>query len=127
MQDKLSVYFDGLCHLCSREINHYKKMNGAEKIRFIDITAADFNPQLEQLDPVQIHKVMHVRDRAGRLHLGVDAFLQIWLEFPLLKRLVPIARFWPIYWVLRAFYAIFAKIRPLLPKKSCETSPYCER
>ncbi len=127
MPTKLSVYYDGLCHLCSREINHYKKMQGAENIRFVDITGAEFNAKIEQLDPIQIHKVMHVRDRSGKLHLGVDAFLQIWLEYQWLRPLVPVAKFFPIYWLLRFFYAIFAKIRPLLPKKSCETSPYCER
>jgi predicted DCC family thiol-disulfide oxidoreductase YuxK len=126
MSEKLNVYFDGLCHLCSREINHYRSMKGAENINFIDITSPNFDATQEGLDPIEIHKNMHVRDRQGRLHLGVDAFIWIWNELPALRFLVPIARVAPIHLVLKICYSVFAKVRPLLPRKSCEDSPYCE-
>lgn len=123
---RISVYYDGLCHLCSREINHYQKMTGAEQINFIDITTSAFDAKVERLDPVQIHKTMHVKDEAGKVHTGVDAFICIWKNLPTLQFLVPIAKFPPMRLLLDLFYFIFAKIRPLLPRKSCETSPYCE-
>lgn len=50
----LSVYFDGLCPLCSREIGHYRKAVGNENISFVDITHVDFNtkPLLRNKDKV---------------------------------------------------------------------------
>jgi len=126
MSEKLTVYYDGLCHLCSREINHYRTMKGAENIYFVDITSPEFHADQEGLDPIQIHKTMHVRDRQGQLHLGVNAFIWIWNELSVLKFLVPIARTGPVHLVLESAYSVFAKVRPFLPRKSCETSPYCE-
>ncbi len=126
IQKNLNVYYDGLCHLCSREINHYKGMKGSEKINFIDITTSAFDAATEGLDPAEIHKTMHVRNKFGHIHVGIDAFIAIWEELPALRFLAPMARVRPVHLVLRSFYAIFAKVRPLLPRKSCESSPYCE-
>lgn len=123
---RVTVYFDGLCHLCSREIEHYRGLRGAENIAFVDITSSHFEAAREGLDPRRIHESLHARDREGRLHTGVDAFVCIWRELPALRRLATWAEWRPVSVVLRAAYAGFAKIRPLLPRKSCESSPYCE-
>lgn len=122
----IAIYYDGLCHLCSREINHYKKMKGSENIEFVDITDSLFHADNVGLDPIQIHKSLHVKDRSGAIHTGVNAFICIWSELPALKFLVPMARCKPIHWILEKVYTLFAKVRPLLPRKSCESSPYCE-
>jgi predicted DCC family thiol-disulfide oxidoreductase YuxK len=65
---KIKVYYDGLCVLCGREIQHYIKQEGSCNIDFIDITKSDFNPQLEGLDPYLVNKFMHVQDQAGQLY-----------------------------------------------------------
>lgn len=125
-QESLTVFFDGLCHLCSREIDHYRKMKGAEKILFVDITAAEFNANREGLDPKKVHESLHARAADGSTHIGVDAFIQIWLRLDSLLWLAAAARLAPVRWSLGKAYALFAKIRPLLPRKSCASSPYCE-
>lgn len=122
----VSVYYDGLCHLCSREINHYKKMKGSERIDFIDITSPSFDAKKQNLDPIKIHQSLHVRDKIGNTYIGVDAFISIWNEINSLKFLVPIARHSFVHRILEFFYKLFTLIRPLLPRKSCEISPYCE-
>ena len=122
---KAKVYFDGLCYLCSAEIGHYRKLKGAEHIAFIDITKPEFSASEEGVDPIQVHQSMHARDRNGKLHVGLDAFICIWSEIPSLNFLVPIARLRPVNAVLKLSYSVFAKIRPWLPRKSCEASPYC--
>lgn len=124
--NRVQVYYDGLCQLCSREINHYRNMRGAENLEMIDITGPEFKAEKEGLNPHEVHRSLHVRDREGRVHTGVGAFLCIWQELPAMK---PLRTFvaWPI---LRPFfdrlYAGFARVRPLLPRKACESSPYCE-
>lgn len=123
---RVQVYYDGLCHLCSREINHYRKMRGAENLEMIDITGPGFKAEKEGVDPREVHRSLHVRDREGRLHTGVDAFLCIWQELPAMKPVrslvaLPILR--PLF---DGLYSGFARVRPLLPRKACESSPYCE-
>lgn len=125
---KIKVYFDGLCHLCSAEIVHYRKLRGSENIIFLDITSSEFNAALEGVDPVRVHREMHVRKADGTFAIGVDAFIAIWNELPRYR----FAARWGNYPLpklfLRAGYKIFATIRPYLPRKKgdCSESPYCE-
>ncbi len=125
--NKVQVYFDGLCHLCSREIDHYRKQRGSEEIQFVDITAPEFDPMKAGLDPVRVHREMHVRKSNGSLKVGVDAFIAIWEILPryhfaarLGKRALP-------HVLLTAGYHVFARVRPFLPRKKadCSASPYC--
>lgn len=125
-QTEITVFYDGLCQLCSREINHYKKMDGASNISFVDITEVGFDAAAEGLDPVKVHQSLHVKDRTGRIYLGVDAFIQIWSQLTKLRKVVPVASFLPVKKFLESGYFLFAKVRPLLPRKQCADSPYCE-
>jgi predicted DCC family thiol-disulfide oxidoreductase YuxK len=113
----IKIYYDGLCHLCSREISHYAKQPGSENIAFCDITAKNFDPIAEGLDPKRVHKEMHVKKSDGTLAIGVEAFIAIWETLPkyhfaavLAKRALPNL-------ILRGGYQVFAKIRPWLPKR----------
>lgn len=128
MKNKVMIYYDGLCILCSREIDHYRRQTGSESITFIDITASQFSAQNEGLDPFLVHKVMHVKTAAGELKTGVEAFITIWQQLPRYQRIAKIANIKSVQSVLNLGYLGFAKIRPYLPRKSrgCETSPYCD-
>ena len=125
---KITVYYDGLCHLCSREIDHYRGQKGFVDFEFSDITAPTFSASEQGLDPVAVHKHMHVRDANGNLHVGVSAFICIWNNIPKYKKYARIASAKVLFPTLEVFYEIFAKIRPFLPKKKnlCAESPYCE-
>jgi predicted DCC family thiol-disulfide oxidoreductase YuxK len=125
----LTVYFDGLCVLCSREIDHYRKQQGSELIRFVDITHPSFDSSNEGLDPVRVHKVMHVKTGDGQLRTEVDAFISIWEVLPRYHFAARMARLAWLRPVLDAGYHGFARIRPWLPRRDrrgCEQSPYCE-
>jgi predicted DCC family thiol-disulfide oxidoreductase YuxK len=126
---ELKIYFDGLCRVCSAEIDQYRKSQGAERIEFVDITHPQFDAATEGLDPVEVHRSFHVRHADGRIESGVDAFISIWSVLPGWRWLVPIARSKPVKAVLNLGYAAFVKIRPWLPRKSkadCSASPFCQ-
>lgn len=125
-ETKVKVYYDGLCILCSSEINHYKKMKGSDNIQFVDITTTEFNPQTENLDPFKVHKELHSKDLEGRIFVGVDTFILIWSKIDKLKWLSKLAQKAPIKKTLELNYKLFVKIRPYLPRRACEDSPYCE-
>jgi predicted DCC family thiol-disulfide oxidoreductase YuxK len=129
-QQYLKVYYDGLCKVCSQEINHYRRQEGAENIQFIDICGAGFDAIQEEVDPVQVHKVMHVRRQDGTLATKVEAFIEIWKALPKYRFLAKIAGRPPVRSMLNLSYLGFSLIRPFLPRysspKECQDSPYCD-
>ena len=127
---KIQIYYDGLCHLCSREIDHYRKVKGSENLEFVDITADGFNAQDHGLDPKAVHQVMHVRDTNGQVATAVEAFLVIWRALPSYQWAARLVALWPVKGVALVGYHAFARIRPYLPKrkrgKMCSLSPHCD-
>lgn len=128
-QQELKVFYDGLCRVCSAEIEYYKKKSGSHKINFVDIFSADFNAQEENLDPVKIHKHLHAKKNDGQVLVGVDVFIEIWKNLDNFQKLAQVAENKFLNSVLRAGYKIFVDVRPYLPRRKaqdCSTSPYCE-
>ena len=130
-EKKVTVYYDGLCVLCSREIDHYRKSRGADLINFVDICAPGFEPASHGVDPKAVHRVMHVKRTDGTLATEVDAFITIWDTLPGYWLLAKIARFGVVRFCLNIGYQIFVRIRPYLPRRSadfyaCADSPYCD-
>ncbi len=128
-QSKGEIFYDGLCILCSSEINHYRAQRGSEKFDFVDITAAGFSPEANGLDPRKVHRVMHVRDSTGKLHEGVDAFRTIWSELPRYRLLASLSTKPLVRAGLEIGYRLFVHARPYLPRRKnidCSASPYCE-
>ncbi len=126
---QLQVYYDGLCELCSREIAHYKKQKGSEKIDFIDIFSKNFNAEELGLNPKEIHKNLHAIALDGRILSGTDTFIAIWSLLPKYQFLAKQASKPLIHKGFKKIYFLFTKIRPYLPRKnedSCAQSPYCE-
>lgn len=125
---KSKIYYDGLCILCSKEIEHYKKQQGSDKFDFIDICDPVFNPSEHGVDPFQVHKIFHVKKSNGVLLTGVEAFRFIWSQLPRYQRLYAMTDNIFAKKVLNFGYDLFIKIRPLLPRKKsdCSASPYCE-
>ena len=79
---KPQVFFDGNCPLCRREIDHYRRLRGADAIEWIDIFSDQFNPSLHQLSPQQAMAYLHVRDSFGQWQKGAYGFVEIWRHLP---------------------------------------------
>lgn len=125
---KLTIYYDGLCQLCSREIESYQKMKAGQQFAYQDITDEGFDPKKDGLDPLAIHKKMHIRLASGQVLTGVEAFLEIWKHLPWYRTLVPVVGNPLVKPFAKICYSIFARLRVYLPKrkKSCQSSPYCD-
>ena len=121
-ESRTKVFFDGICHLCSKEMAIYRRLDPeGKKLELVDITSSEFNAKTYGLDEKKIHQWMHVIDAFDVVHVGVDAFLHLWKEmnlFPTLRKLVKTQPFYSLAWM---WYRSFALIRPYLPKKNqCE-------
>ena len=127
---QLTVYYDEMCMLCAKEIHHYQKQIGSERIRFVDITSESFDAKAEGVDPFLVHKIMHAKSNDGTLHTKIDAFVQIWKVFPKYNWLAKFSQKIIVKKIMDAGYFMFAEIRPFLPKRKkindCSQSPYCE-
>lgn len=119
----LTVFYDGSCRVCSREMDHYRRRNPQRRLNFIDITQEDFSPEAFGRTRQQFMAELHVRDASGRFYAGVDAFLALWCAFPAgsLYRLFGLFVSMPGLHLAAQFgYALFARNRHLLPKQSAE-------
>lgn len=104
---ELITFFDGGCPLCSREIAHYRKIDRAGRVRWVDITQEPNALAAAGLDLPTAMRRLHVQDPEGRMLSGVAAFVAIWRRLPRwhwLARLVSGLRLTgPLEWAYRRF------------------------
>jgi predicted DCC family thiol-disulfide oxidoreductase YuxK len=124
ISNRVAVFFDGGCPLCSREIEHYRKKPRSSQIDWIDIDKPGFDAKLHGLDPEKIHARFHAKNQDGIILEGVDAFNAIWHELGILKPLSWAAESRLTRPVLDLGYSVFAWARPYLPRRKgddCDT------
>ncbi|MDJ0614493.1 MAG: DUF393 domain-containing protein [Rhizobiaceae bacterium] len=113
---KLTVFYDGECPICTREIGFYKTCEGAGDIEWLDITQSDkaiLHPGLSREDALAR---FHVLTPGGKLIAGGPAFAQMWTRLRKFKWLGRVLSVAPISWVLDRIYDLLLVIRPLLQK-----------
>jgi len=115
----LTVFYDGSCIVCSREIDHYRQQAHGGKLRFVDISAPDFEPARHGRSSREFMAQMHVRDARGRYFLGVDSFPAIWEALPGAGYhwLAKWIRLPGIHLLATLGYKLFARLRVFLPRR----------
>ncbi len=108
-----TVYYDGQCPVCAREIAMYRRRQGADALRWVDAsiaTPAELGPDLSREAALAR---MHLRDPQGRLVGGAAAFVALWRSLPatawwgrLCSRPVVLA-------ALEVGYRVFLRVRRL--------------
>lgn len=73
---KDSLYFDGTCPLCSKEISLLKKLI-KERILFVDIHKVDPN-DLNIPPREELLRRLHLRQLNGEWLIGLDANVAVW-------------------------------------------------
>lgn len=117
MSKVLYLYYDGACHLCSREISHYKSLDSENILGLIDISAPGFNPENEGLLDKDFNKYMHAKKASGEIVVGVLAFQAIWDELGVMKLMSRVSKNKLGFILMNFVYHFFAGIRPYLSKK----------
>jgi len=112
-EESRTVYFDGACPLCRREIAHYRERAGAESIRWVDVAAVEAGALGEGLDRDAALARLHVRGADGRLVSGAAAFAAIWRRLPAYAWLGRLASPRPVQWLLEGGYRGFLTVRRL--------------
>lgn len=110
------VYYDGACPLCSKEIDTYRRAQGAEDLSWVDAANCDKELLGGDLDSDTALARMHVRDESGNLISGAAAFAAIWARLPKTRWLGRLMGTRPVLLFLEPAYIVFLKIRPLWRK-----------
>jgi len=109
----VTVWYDGACPLCIREIAVMRKLDRRKAIRFIDIALPTASCPLDrQLMLDRFHA-----SEDGRLLSGAAAFAAMWRAIPVLRPIGLVARVPGVLAILEALYLQFLKIRPHIQKR----------
>lgn len=103
----LSVFYDGRCGLCDREIAFYRRHTAANSIIWLDIWSQEAALLAAGLSQAQCLQKLHLFSADGQLYTGVDAFLLLWQTVPKLRVLAKLARFAPLRAILAFGYKLF--------------------
>ncbi len=115
----LSVFYDGACSICAREIDYYRKLDGEGHLRLVDISDPSFEPSNHGPTREDFMAELHVRDASGHFFRGVDGFAAIWRVVPgrpfrMMARLIQIPG---IHFLATLGYRVFARLRKYLPSR----------
>jgi demethoxyubiquinone hydroxylase (CLK1/Coq7/Cat5 family) len=109
----LTVYYDGACPVCTREIGAYRRQRGASAVRWVDASRCDADALGPGLDRARALARLHVRRPDGALVDGAGAFAAIWRALPAWSALGRVAGLAPVRRVLDVGYDGFLRIRRL--------------
>lgn len=120
---RVTVWHDGGCPLCRREIALMRRLDRGGRITFIDATGADgADAAACPLDRADLLARFHAMED-GRLLSGAAAFAAMWRAIPVLRPLGLIARHDGVLALLERGYLHFLKIRPRLQRWLGEREP----
>lgn len=106
----IEVYYDGGCPVCSREMQMLSKRDSGGRIRFLDISAEDFDSESVRIPVENLMSRIHARLPDGRVVEGVEVFRRLY-EAVGFRRIVALSRLRGISGLLDAAYRVFANNR----------------
>ncbi|HHF0508604.1 TPA: thiol-disulfide oxidoreductase DCC family protein [Vibrio antiquarius] len=92
---KLTIFYDGTCPLCAKEMHALKRRYVKQAIKIVDIYSDDFS-DYPQIDAQKANTILHALNDNNELILGLDVTHRAWqlvgrgwlyapLRWPLLK------------------------------------------
>ncbi|MAC47823.1 thiol-disulfide oxidoreductase DCC family protein [Oceanospirillum beijerinckii] len=125
--DTFSLFYDGACPLCQKEVRWLKRrvLNRGVGLTFIDISATDFDAKQHGKEISEFMASLHLRNANGQWLQGMEATRKIYQLIGLGWLMAPTG--WPLLKPLfdRA-YTTFARYRPRLQKPGSDKDS-CDR
>jgi len=117
-EPELTVYYDGSCPLCLREIGFYRRREGAQTLAWIDVSDEAGQARLPDGVPrEQALGRLHLIGKDGRIHSGGEAFAMIWSELPALRWLGRLMALPPFAWALEGIYRLHLALRGFIRRR----------
>ncbi len=112
MTNQVTVYYDGACPLCLREIRLMRRLDRRERIDFVDVSEPETACPINRQD---LLARFHARE-GDQMLSGAAAFAAMWRQIPLLRPLGLLAKNGVVQSVLEWAYLRFLKVRPSLQR-----------
>ena len=113
---KLTVFYDGACPLCNREISFYKRRKGSKAVNWIDVNRSAKEELAPCLTKAQALSRFHVQTFDGRIISGGEAFAHVWAALPGFRFFGKFFQMQPFLWFLNNLYSVFLRFRPHLQR-----------
>ena len=110
-QSALTVYFDGECPVCSREIAIYQRQAGANAIAWVDVATCPVAALGADLSRQGALARLHVRTADGELTSGARAFTLLWRHLPRVAVLGRMLNHRPVLAILELGYRVLLVVR----------------
>lgn len=107
----ITVFYDGKCGLCRREIEHYKRVAPKDVFIWHDITISPSTFESLGIEYADGLKLLHVQDAQGKIYIGVDAFILIWSQIKRWRMLSKFVGLRLVRMLANRVYLIFANWR----------------
>ncbi|MEM0984872.1 MAG: DUF393 domain-containing protein [Pseudomonadota bacterium] len=109
----VTVWFDGACPLCRREIGLLRRLDRRGRLAFIDVApddAAEYCP----IDRRELLARFHAQEAGRPMVSGAAAFAAVYRQIPWLAPVGHLLRIPPVLWVAERAYRAFLGVRPRL-------------
>ena len=110
---EVTVWYDGACPLCIREIALMRRLDERRAINFVDVAREGVACPV---DRKLLLARFHAQETGGSVVSGAAAFAAMWRAIPLLRPIGLIARNALVLSMLERMYLTFLKIRPRLQR-----------
>lgn len=107
-QQKITVFYDGMCNLCSGLMDTVESSSKGSAFVHADISKGALPQGVTQAEAM---RDVHVVDEAGKVHKGADAVLKILEQYPRWRPLVWLGRLPVFNLIAAALYRIVEKTR----------------
>ena len=111
-KDGPTIYYDGSCPLCYREIKFYRNMAGADNIAWYDVASSPASYPTIGLAREVALKRFHVKTAEGTLLSGAAGFAHLWLNLPRWRLLGVITSHRIVLPFAEVAYRLFLLVRP---------------
>jgi predicted DCC family thiol-disulfide oxidoreductase YuxK len=123
LEPELTVFYDGGCPACSREIDLYRRRESAGRVAWVNLWTAREALQARGISFDEAMRFLHALDADGVRHVGVEAFIEIWRRVPGFGAAAFFAGLPGVRTLAGLAYRVFATwVRPRLPRR-CALPP----
>lgn len=111
----LTIFYDGGCPLCVKEMRHLRALDKARRIQFENINEADFRDRYPAINVEDANAYLHAQTADGEMLYGLDVTQAAWSQVGRGWMIAPLR--WPIIKrIADKAYLAFAKHRNRLSK-----------
>ena len=112
----LTVFFDGSCPICSKEIAFYRTRVGADMLSWIDVSDGRTALTQETVSREDLMARFHVQNSDGQLVSGGAAFAELWAALPAFKIFGKLFKLPGFSFLIDIGYDFFLVVRPKVQK-----------